>query len=345
MPTDAVSFFPYFPNNRADEHLGPFHVWNWQHHKSKYIEDQAALEFLDRYFSIYKCVRNQPEDRVAIIDYSGNLSPTEMSKEIARFADAAMFSYLSIISLTATHAVFASSSDNFVAYQQPYNLAAPTISLEFGSYIRTQAAGSLDYLTFMTPQHVPDESLAPGDHGLLRQFAQLCDKNGLDVERLFRSLRWVSFAFSNAPGHLYPSRIVAMTTAFEILLDMPEEDKTNEFSARINALLLPNKLQKTTHTRVTKAGNKKNETDNAVGWWCREFYGLRSKIVHGDELQNTDYKTNDVENLRIALHLFRECIDGMMVKLAVLNETDRQLNFWMSQQWIDVLGIPHDAFY
>lgn len=336
---------PYFPNSSIDEQFGLFRLWNWYQYKDKYAKDKGALPLLNQYFSIYKKKGSELEERIAIIEYEhADPLSTELSKEIGRFANAAMFSYLVAIPLTSNDGFFASSSDNFIAFRHAFD-SLLSVSLTFGSYVRTEQAGSLDYLIFMTPQHVPDQSYGVGDHRILRQMVQLCEKDDLDTERLFRSLPWVGFAFSNAPGHLYESRIVAMTTAFEILLDMPEENKTHEFSERIRALLIPNKLPLSTRTRLTKAGNTKSETDDAVGWWCREFYGLRSKIVHGDQLQPTDYKTNDAENLRIALHLFRECVEGILVKLGIMTATEREQQFWLSQQWIDALNLPHGAFY
>lgn len=336
---------PYFPNSSIDEKFGPFHLWNWYQYKDKYAKDQATAAIFERYFSIYKRKYGELEGRIAVIDYehADPLSAT-LPTEIARFADAVMLAYLVTIPLTSNDGFFASSSDNFTAFKHtlPNSLA---ISLTFGSYVRTEQAGSLDYLIFMTPQHVPDQSYGVGDHKLLRQMVQICEKNDLETERLFRSLQWVGFAFSNAPGHIYESRIVAMTTAFEILLDMPDENKPQEFSERIRALLIPNKLPLSTRTRLTKAGNPKAETDNAVGWWCREFYGLRSKVVHGDKLQQSHYKTNDVENLRIALHLFRECIEGILVRMGMLLSTEREMQFWFNPQWIDALKLPHEAFY
>ena len=345
---NSINFMPYFPDRDVDEKFGPFHVWNWIKFRDKYLSDKPSRDFLERYFSIYKKYDGRAEDRIAIIDCEG-LPPSdkpELPLEIGRFAHVAMLAHIVMMPLTSNEAHFASASDNYALFAQPFDPHSDAISLVFGSYVKTiQAAGSLEHLTFMTPQHTPDPLFGLGDHRLLRQLAPLCVKNNMDIERLFRSLPWVGFAFSNVAEHIYASRIVAMTTAFEILLDMPEEDKTNEFSSRVNALLLANKLPRSTRKRKTKSGNEKNETDNEVGWWCRKFYGIRSKIVHGDKLENEDYKTNDVENLRISLHLFRECVDGILVKLGELTEQERMEQFWLCKEWIDVLKLPHDAFY
>src|SRR6478752_6627653 len=101
---NSVCFIPYFPNNHIDETFGSFHLWNWYQYKDKYIEDKATHNFLDRYFAIYKRVRDKAEDRIAIINHTGTRSSTELPREIGRFADAAMFSYIVTISLNSTDA-------------------------------------------------------------------------------------------------------------------------------------------------------------------------------------------------------------------------------------------------
>jgi Apea-like HEPN len=345
---NSINFMPYFPDRGVDENFGPFHIWNWIKYKDTYLSDKRSRAFLERYFSIYKKYNGRAEDRITIIDCAGVTASdkNELPLEIRRFAQAVMLAHVVMMPLASNEAYFASASDNYVAFAQPFDPGSDAISLIFGSYVKTiQAAGSLERLTFITPQHTPDPLHGLGDQRLLRQLAPLCGKNSMDIERLFRSLPWVGFAFSNVSEHLYESRIVAMATAFEILLDMPEEDKTNEFSSHINTLLLSNKLPRSTRKRKTKSGNEKSETDNEVGWWCRKFYGLRSKVVHGDKLDDEDYKTNNVENLRISLQLFRECVDGILVNLGELTQQERMEQFWICKDWIDVLKLPHDAFY
>ncbi len=244
-----------------------------------------------------------------------------------------MISHLATMPVDPDQGFFASTSDNFAAYHQLFDPMRATVSVEFGSYLRTQwMVGSLDRLSLVTPQHVPGQDHGISDEKLLEHLARICGRQDKDVKRLFRALEWISFAFSNAPGHLYPSRLVAMTTAFEIMLELPEREKGQEFSKRMNARLLPNRLPKTTKLMGYKKKNPKPVSDNAIGWWCRELYGLRSKIVHGEELQNSDFATNNVENLKIALYLFCECVDALLVALQVITEGERANHFWWYRQ-------------
>jgi len=166
-----------------------------------------------------------------------------------------------------------------------------------------------------------------------------------EVERIFRALDWLRFAFTNVDEHPYEARLVSMATAFEILLDIPDEQKAEHFSKLLNALLPPNSLPVTSRLVDRGKKGKKKVEDNQVGWWCRHLYELRSKIVHGDKVQRTDYFTNGVDDLKIALYLFVECIWGMLKRLGSVTDSDG-LSFWFrAGTWIDILQLPHSAFY
>jgi len=134
-----------------------------------------------------------------------------------------------------------------------------------------------------------------------------------------------------------------MATAFEILLDLPEKGKAREMSERVNNLISPHNLPTSTR-QVMIFGHLKPVTDNVVGWWCREFYELRSRIVHGDEIKTRDYYTNGIQHLKLALYLFCDCVQGLLVKWEIVNPYDRSHLFWLGQQWVDALKIDHDDF-
>jgi hypothetical protein len=196
----------------------------------------------------------------------------------------------------------------------------------------------------MTPHYIPDPGAGVGDKKLLGDLAKLCSNKSSEAERIFRSLYWVRSAFANADDHPYEARIVSMATAFEILLDIPEREKGRYFSELLNTLLPPNKLPRS--EKMLGMGRKKKAVDdNDVGWWCRDFYDLRSRIVHGDEIPQADYFANGIEKLRIALYLFVECICGMLPKIDDSNEFDGLL-FWIrATKWIDALKLGHEYFY
>lgn len=343
----VVTFMPYFPDREIDETFGDFHLWNWFHGKNKYIGDQALLAYLDSYFAIYKQPDGKQEDRIAIVESAESdilTGKTVDSSLMGRFTGAIMLAHLSILPVDPNDSLFVSTPDNFIAFHQPFDMNVPGgAALVFGSYFQTTwAAGDINILSFVTPQYMPDPNPGLRDKKLLNGLAKACGMTDSDIERLFRSLDWVRLAFNNAPEHPYPARIVAMTTAFEILLDLPEQEKGRHFSERLKKLLPANKLPQT----VKLMGHKKKPvSDNVVGWWCRDFYSLRSRVVHGVALTKSDFITNGTDNLKIALYLYLECVRGVLAKAGIFSALERIEEFWWHQKWVDIFGLLPSAFF
>ena len=114
---------------------------------------------------------------------------------------------------------------------------------------------------------------------------------------MFLSFDWVKLAFANYDELQYPARIVSMSAAFEILLDFPADAGKGKYFAWImNRLIPPNRLPLSTHPW----GRRQTQVeDNEVGWWCRRFYDLRSRAVHGTGLERKDlFHASDVDHLR-----------------------------------------------
>jgi hypothetical protein len=86
-------------------------------------------------------------------------------------------------------------------------------------------------------------------------------------------------------------------------------------------------------------------SDNDVGWWCRDFYGLRSRIVHGDPLVKSDFLTKNVDKLKIALYLYVECVRGILAGVGIWTELERMKEFWLHRKWVDILGLPESSFF
>lgn len=346
----VISFMPYFPDRQVNETFGDFTIWNWQNYKTRYITDLATLRYLDAYFHIFRRPDNKPEDRIAVVSTTpdGILSeePEALKWKIGRFAAAAMLAHLAQLPADRNAGMFASSSDNFLALMQPFNLSSTAIALQFGSYFRADwAASGFERLHFITPQYVPDPGAGLRDDELWGYLAILCSMDSDEIRRVFRALDWVRFAFTNFTEHPYEARIISMATAYEILLDMPEEQKAEHFSKLLNGLLPQNRLPVSRKLVDRGKKGKKVIDDNAVGWWCRHFYELRSRIIHGDKVQLLECFTDGADDLKVALDLFVECIWGLRGKLGIVTEID-DLGFWIRREkWINALKLPRDAFY
>ncbi len=342
-----VSFMPYFPDQQVDISIGGFNVWNWWLHREREVSIASIRAYLDRYFGLYRRTNGDVEQRIAIISREGLPAFPEQAqfaeREIGRFANALMASYLFELPADGDIAWGICSSDNFTALYQHFNPASadPAISFTFGSYIRTMVTGSWDHLTFTTPQFMPDLAPCQRQEAILSNLAALCSGVGDAANRLFRSLEWLRLAFANYDGLQPPVRIVAMSSAFETLLDLPDREKARCFAEAVNRYLPPNRLPTT--TRIL---GRSPVTDNEVGWWCRGFYDFRSRIVHGEEINAADYRsTRGVEHLRIALSIFEECVCGLLVELGMIQPNQRTIDFFWRSRWREQLGLPNDVWY
>ena len=233
-------------------------------------------------------------------------------------------------------------SDNFTGLHQPIEKETDELNIgfQFGSYFQIMQTGSWDRLIFATPQFMPDMGQCKPVEPLLPLIADFIGDKSAASNRLFRSLEWLRLAFSNYENVPYDIRLVAMCSAFEALLDLREFKKEDHFSSTVNGLLPAHNLP------VTSRANRRGKivTDTAVGWWCRNFYNLRSNLVHGEETNPQDWKHGDgSEHLKIALNIFEECVWGLLAKWRKMAH-NRMMEFVWRSKWPDQLGIQMNAF-
>lgn len=61
---------------------------------------------------------------------------------------------------------------------------------------------------------------------------------------------------------------------------------------------------------IKKKNSFNKDKENTIyGWWARDFYDLRSKIVHGSNIAKQDFGNhNKVEHLKIAVKIMNFCL-------------------------------------
>jgi hypothetical protein len=106
-------------------------------------------------------------------------------------------------------------------------------------------------------------------------------KNGLLREKVFRSLEWFRLGHVEEGQVSRPSRTIMMATAFEVILDFPENGKAKYFVDELQKRLGHSRMRK--GTRKTRKGIKFSGL-YLPAVWAGDFYDLRSKIVHGDDV-------------------------------------------------------------
>jgi hypothetical protein len=338
----AVSFMPYFPDEQINQVVGDFRVWNWLNHKDRFAVDNQIKQYLTRYFGLYKTAKGNAERRVAVVSPAiGDPFPADQDFfKLSRFFNLLMACYLFNLPETGNWPLCL--SDNFTGLLQPFTAETnePTVGFQFGSYFQVTQTGSWEHLAFVTPQFMPDMGQCKPVEGLLQLLGNLVGDKSEAINRLFRSLEWLRLAFLNYENVPHDVRIVAMCSAFEALLNLPEFKKEDHFSGSVNSLLPA--LNLPTSSRQNRTN--KTVTDTTVGWWCRDFYLLRSRLVHGQETKSQDWVyTTGSEHLKIALSIFEECVWGLLMKWGRISSEDRLMEFVWSSKWPDQLGLQTET--
>ncbi len=111
---------------------------------------------------------------------------------------------------------------------------------------------------------------------IINSFNELLKSNNKKLmNRILRSLDWFFFSHIES-NHIKPeSKIVMMATAFEILLNLEQHQKTRKFAEKLDKNISTSEFKNDTR----KIG-KGEYNGQSAGCWGIDFYKLRSEIVH-----------------------------------------------------------------
>jgi hypothetical protein len=193
------------------------------------------------------------------------------------------------------------------------------ISFETGSFLRTFNTQSFDMTKFVRPSFVPTSTFPYYfDSLLMAAFANMIDAHKQEDVRYFRVLDWVRYAYLNTDIYSPESRLVMLATTFEIFFDLPDFKKADKFAILLETLLEVDSMEiHDEHGQLIQKGlpeitkpnvHGKDKTNTMYGWWARDFYDLRSKIVHGEDISNQDIRNHkDEQHFFIALKILTFC--------------------------------------
>jgi hypothetical protein len=106
-----------------------------------------------------------------------------------------------------------------------------------------------------------------------------------EARRLGRAIDWLDLAQRNTQSLKVELRIVALKTAFEVLLDHREVE---ELRSRLSALLEDPGVDRPRRTWRTRGGREVAAELSDLEWWFTQFAFLRNKIAHGDPVEQDD---------------------------------------------------------
>ncbi len=315
------SYLPYFPSPNSktnDLKVGRIHLFNFASLKDKYIEDVQVKNRVQQLCEMYVDGTGKPSNQVTIAVIDGNYSFSPLSEEqindLQNYIVALLF-----CSIVNNKQGAAWASEHFKLFHQNFDLTSNLIAYEAGSYIKLKHMVEIADKKFFLPDFITNGFFYNFDEKLFAALANLIDARQPDDEFILKTLDWVRLAFSNSESISFANRLVMLCTAFEMFFKLPRPNKENEFSQRLEDLLEVStmilsddhhKMIGTGHPQLTKKTKDGREKTNTIyGWWARDFYWVRSEIVHAGELAVEEYENhNKAPHHELAIKMLKFCL-------------------------------------
>jgi Apea-like HEPN len=316
------TFFPYFPSCDFDLKIGRVHLFNFWKYKDNYIGDDAAKAILEKICRMYRKPDLELADNLTVCiwdgDYTfGKLGADEMEL-IRKYALSLLF-----CSVVKNSERGSCSSEHFDFRGLEFDYTERHINYSAGSFFRySKTIWEMEEKKFVAPEYVETPSIYRYDKELLEALVKFADFVTPEATKVFLALNWVRNACMNFDLFSPESRAVMLATAFEIYFNLPERLKGVELAERLERCLgkdtkvLPIALTK----RVQKNKKKPADIDFSVyGKWALDFYELRSKIVHGNEITKADWVTAKAKpHIVVALLMMRFCLHRFLAENGLL---------------------------
>jgi hypothetical protein len=317
-----ISFMPWAGLSKSVT-LGPVTFWPYSKDAENKIIDPALRSYLDRYLCSYVDYTGESVDTVTICSHKNSdfriLNNLEF-QVLRNCADALIFS---IIAPQCRNAVCANnrsfgppSADVFELVTQNFQLDNDYINVKAGSI--TSGGWKIGEITFSKPWTIGGNFGKP-NNDLISAFNK-CFSTDFQEElrqRLFRSLEWFRLAHTESEQISDLSKIVMMSTGFEILLKFPKNGKRKYFVEYLENIIASDEFNR--GTRTTHKGKDFNLS--LAGCWAWDFYELRSKIVHGDSVPLSELIFKDwLTHIIVSDLVFWESIKRELFKINCIGQ-------------------------
>lgn len=297
--------------------LGPVTFWPYSSEAERKISDPTLRGYLNRYLESYVDNKGKSVDTITVCSHRENdfrtLSDSE-HRELRNCADALIFSVIAPQSRNAVCAknrsVGPPSSDAFELVTQNFQQDNDYIHVKAGSL--TSAGWKIGEITFSRPWTMGGSFGTPNED-LTTAFSKcFFAEFPIDIrERLFRSLEWFRLAHTESENISGLSRVVMMATGFEVLLKFPTDGKRKYFVQYMEDNISSDAFER--GKRVNHKG--KSFGMSLAACWAWDFYELRSKIVHGDQIPYSELIFKDwITHLIVSDLVFLECVKRELFK-------------------------------
>jgi hypothetical protein len=289
---NEISILPWLSINEIK--VGDVIFWKFD---SSIIKDPSTRAYLEKYVQCYVDIHGKSLNSVVIASYKDKnnflvLDPVEHST-IKAARDLLCFASIAPHTLIAVNqnnnSIAPPSSERFQLFSQNFIPGTDGIAFRSGSHsVVTSGGWKLDEVKLSTPLYLGG-SLFSADwktlSGLVQILPSLKDpEHNTDDIRLLRAIEWFRLAHVENDEVSVFSKVVMMSTAYEVLFDIPNISGKSEYLAKkIDDIFSSPNLVRNVH----KIGKAKIEHTSA-GWFGWDFYKLRNRVVHGDIVDSQD---------------------------------------------------------
>lgn len=328
---------------REEIKIGPIRFWPWNENR---VSDQKIKILLDTYFNCFVDHYGEPVKTIVVCSHSNKdfqlLTQPELN-DIRSAIDILIFSSICPqvrISVCAdNYSIGPPTTDRYQVIGQELKKGDQNLYIKAGSLLSVQ---KMDKVHISQPWCIGGRLGIEPEEELISAFDIVFDEQfPVDVrERLFHSLEWFKFAHTEAEFVSESSKLVMMSTAFEILLGFPDNRKSIYFAEQIEE-----HCKQDDSILETRIFNKKPVTFCKAACWAYDFYQLRNRIVHGDKIEDRDYCYKNWITFNIVADvLFWELIVKDLFKHRCIGQRAREWNKKFRPHVMDGENLNDDFF-
>lgn len=311
----TVNFLPWLEVQEEID-IGPFRFWPFRKRANELVKDSHVRNYLEQVFATYVQPQPFPDQKGKTIPISeltvvtGDKYGFELPLEGALLNQAT--NALAFACIDSAGQWNWCTSDNFELVQLRFFPGDPNIGYQAGEIAQVKSYGwQLGEVLFQVPIYLNHHYIAKYDPDLISglRFA-VNNADRTEVQTILRALDYFTQACKNSGDVRCEMRIVLMALAFEVLLDLCEENPRRDFRPKIQGLCGDSSEPTQPYEIVDDRDGHVIATEVLTykQIWAEEFYKLRNKIVHGRHFRTNDFLFNGQSHFRIAELFFRVCV-------------------------------------
>lgn len=287
----AVAIMPWAGLHEAIK-VGPVKFWPWDSSK---IHDEDVRNQLGRFFKIFVDHYSKTVNTITICSHGKPDFHILEEEEYNELRAAINILVFSAICPDVKRGVCSNNNSIAPPTAERYDFFGQKFKIPNDRFVVVSTRSSMNFedidkVHISRPWGVSGPWGSAPNMELLGAFDKVFDNSFPSEvrERFFRSLEWFRLAHTEGNNVSDPSRLVMMATAFEILLDFPDYQKSKYFADQIDGKLRNDK----SIIEIREYQGKPVDYSRAA-CWAWDFYQLRNQIVHGDNIKPEDGQYKD----------------------------------------------------